>query len=347
MTSPEVSPPEPPTLADVARRAGVNKVTASIALGGGGSGNTRISEATRQRILRAAEELQYQPNALARSLRRRRSNMIGFYMGAFLDTRNPFLSEVVSGLYLGCEENGRDFLMHGTFRGESIDEIVAELLNGKVDGLVLHVGSDHPLLPRLAASRLPVVALANPADGMASVTVDDDAGSRLLVEHLAERGHKHILYARSPFCLTSVERRYAAFEQAANERNMTVASIPAHANVSGLDALLDALSPLGSGADPTPARADRPTALVCWNDEIGYPIVDRLRILGVRIPEDLAVAGFDGWSSVLPTAYRLTTITAPWREAARQAVGILARSAGKPDTTDHVLPVALRIGDTT
>ncbi|MGC4046249.1 MAG: LacI family DNA-binding transcriptional regulator [Armatimonas sp.] len=333
-----MSAAKPSKLEDVAQRAGVNKVTASIVLSGG-RGNTRVSEATRQRIRKAAEELQYQPNALAQSLRRRRSHMLGLYLGNFLDTRNPFISEIISGLQLGCEENNRDFVMHGTFRGDSIDDIVAELLNGKVDGLVLHVGSDHPLQARLAASRLPVVVIANPAPGMASVTTDDVTGSWLQVKHLAERGHKRVLYAVSPFVHTSVIRRHEAFCVAAAAHGMTISSVVAEYGLAGLRTVEQAITQSNA--------SERPTAIVCWNDEIAYPIVEHLRSQGLRVPDDLAVVGYDGWTSAIPTAYRLTTINAPWAQVARTAVGLLVSNSGKPEPIDTVLPVELIVGDTT
>lgn len=333
-----MSAAEPSKLEDVAQRAGVNKVTASIVLSGG-RGNTRVSEATRQRIRQAAEDLQYQPNALAQSLRRRRSHMLGLYLGNFLDTRNPFISEIISGLQLGCEENRRDFVMHGTFRGDSIDDIVAELLNGKVDGLVLHVGSDHPLQARLASSRLPVVVIANPAPGMASVTTDDVTGSWLQVKHLSERGHQRVLYAVSPFMHTSVIRRYEAFCVAAAAHGMTVSSVVTEYGLSGLNRVEQAIIQKNA--------SERPTALACWNDEIAYPMVEHMRSRGIRVPDDLAVVGYDGWTSAIPTAYRLTTINAPWAQVARTAVGLLVSNAGKPEPVDTILPVELILGDTT
>lgn len=325
------------TLNDVAARAGVNKVTASIVLSGG-RGNTRVSDATRQRILDAAGELQYLPNALAQSLRRRRTHTLGFYMGGFIDTRDLFLSEIVSGLQQGCEQNRHDFLMHGTFRGDSTGDIYAELLNGKVDGLVLHVPSGDPLVPRLAASRLPVVAVANPVPNLASVTVDDAGGSRLLARHLAEKGHRRVAYAVSPFKLSAAVRRYEAFLQAADECDMPVTAERAR-DAAGI------LSDFEQAYLALPAR-ERPTAIVCWNDHFAYVLIERFRALGIRVPDDVAVAGFDGSTTLIPPAYRLTTVRAPWREVARTAVALLIENQGKPAPDETTLPVELVAGDT-
>jgi DNA-binding LacI/PurR family transcriptional regulator len=326
-----------PTLADVAQRAGVNKVTASIALSGG-HGNTRVSAATRQRILTAARDLHYQPNALARSLRRRQTNIIGLYMGGFIDTRNLFLSEIVSGLQIGCEQYRRDFLMHGTFRGGSTEDIYAELVNGKVDGLVLHAKTFDPLVHRLAASHLPIVAIVDPLPAIPSVTVDDYAGGRMQAEHLAGKGHRRILYVVCPFPLASTRRRYDAFCQAAIERGLHV------------------ITEVGRSDDDVPSPAEeyylglraseRPSAVVCWSDHSAYRLIEHVRQNGVRVPEDLAVMGFDGSTSAIPAAYQLTTILAPWREVARTGVSLLSQKEGEFLPEETILPVQFVPGET-
>ncbi|MGI4789729.1 MAG: LacI family DNA-binding transcriptional regulator [Janthinobacterium lividum] len=332
--SPESDQDAAPTLVDVARKAGVNKVTASIVLSGG-KGNTRVSDATRQRILQAAEEVHYQPNALARSLRTRRTQTIGFYMSDFIDMRDLFLSEIISGLQQGCQQNRHDFLMHGTFEGRLTDEVFTHLLNGKVDGLVLHVASDDPLLPRLAASRLRVIAVANPVPGLPSVTVDDAAGSRLLAEHLAQKGHRRIYYAQCPYPLTSAIRRQQAFLEIAAQHDMSVISVPSEP-MRTLERDFLTLPPAG-----------RPTAVVCWNDQTAYQTVQHLRACGIQVPGDLAIAGFDGMTSLIPPAYRLTSVRAPWHEVAKTAVDLLCRVPSTLAGHEVVLPIEFVLGETT
>ena len=327
-----------PTLLDVARHAGVNKVTASIVLSGG-SGNTRVAETTRQRILASARELQYQPNAVARSLRRRHTHIIGFYMSGSLDTRNPFLAEIISGLHAGCEEHHRDFLIHGAIRGRAIDDIVAELLNGKVDGLALHVSTDDALVARLAASPLPVIALANPVPALPSVVADEVAGGRLLVEHLALGGRRSLFYIGSPFPLSSAIRRAEAFEVAAQQHGLLLLESRADDPEStGLPAVEEFLA--------LPASR-RPSAIACWNDALAYRVVEALRARRIRIPEQVAVVGFDGSRSAIPAAYTLTTVRAPWRQVAQTAVSLLiAQQAGQPPPPETMLPVEFVHGDT-
>src|SRR5262249_8954496 len=108
---------------DVAERAGVSKMTVSAVLNGT-STHVRVSEPTRQRVLEAARELDYRPNAVARSLRRRQTNIIGVYCGfGYMNARLAFLSEIIGGLQEGCDCHRKDLLLHGVFRGRSVEDI--------------------------------------------------------------------------------------------------------------------------------------------------------------------------------------------------------------------------------
>ncbi len=334
------------TLTEVAQRAGVNKVTASMVLSGGG-GNTRVSEATRQRIIQAAEELRYRRNPLARTLRDRKTRIIGLYIGGFIDIRNNFLGEVMSGLQQGCEQNRHDFLMHGTFRGNSVDDIYAELANGKVDGLVVLTNKQPELIYKLAASHLPIIALADPHPKIASVSVDDVRGSRMLAELLASRGHRHVLYGVCPYPLSSATRRLKAFQDAAQELGIVVSTRIGRGDGGVVsEAEVDFLAWRGGADRKDLDHRNCPTAIVCWNDEMAHGVIDCMADHGVRVPEDVAVVGFDGWELSIKPRYRLTTVRAPWRDAARLAVDLLVTNPGKLAEEDTILPVELVAGNT-
>src|SRR5262249_47656133 len=119
-----------PTMKDIAERVGVSKMAVSAVLSGTSS-TARVSEATRERILAAARELRYRPNAIARSLRSKRTNIIGFYSGyRYIDPRNPFFAEIVGGLQEGCAEHRKDLLLHTVFQRASVDDIYGELVDG-------------------------------------------------------------------------------------------------------------------------------------------------------------------------------------------------------------------------
>ena len=122
-------------MSDVARLAGVHRVTASVVLNDA-EASTQVSQATRQRILEAARELGYRPNAMALALRRQRTDIVGFYRGSDLDAHHPFFADVINGLRRGCRNHDKDLLLYSEFEHRSPDEVYASLANGKVDGLL-------------------------------------------------------------------------------------------------------------------------------------------------------------------------------------------------------------------
>lgn len=333
-----------PSLDDVARAAGVNRVTASVALRGprpGARGGTRISEATRQRILEAARELGYTPNAIALAFRQQRTDLIGFYAGYnnTIDVHLPFMADVLNGLQRGCERHQRDLVIYGGFARHSTNEIYASLSSGKIDGLVVQPSPENPVVAKLVSSHMPAVAIASSVAGLPSVVVDDAAGSRLLAAHLAARGHRRVLYRADPIAHLSPSLRRRAFMAAADELGIEVVPSPP-AGYSG------EITPMERALLTGPAR-QRPTAVVCWVDTNAFVFLEACRAIGLRVPEDVAVVGFDGIPSIVPPRWRLTTIRAPWHQAAERAIElVLDLIAGHEVPPETVLPVELLVGDT-
>jgi DNA-binding LacI/PurR family transcriptional regulator len=328
-----------PTMADVARLAGVHRVTASVVLNNA-EASTQVSEATRQRILDAAQELGYQPSALALALRRQRTDIIGFYRGAVY-LHDPWVADVLMGLQRGCEICRKDLLLYGEYEQRSADEVYASLVNGKVDGLItVPLQDDAAVIRKVARSYLPVVAIADSMPHLVSVVVDDVEGSRLLAEHLARKGHRRILYRKDPYYHTSTVRRLAAFREAAAGFGMEMAEfLP-----GDWDSNLSAQEEACLLASPD----ERPTAAVCWADMCAYGLLDNCERLGIRVPDDLAVVGFDGVVPRIKPAYNLTTIRAPWLQVAEKAVEVLVALLEEKDVPQEtVFPVELIVGDTT
>jgi DNA-binding LacI/PurR family transcriptional regulator len=335
------------TAKDIGRALGLSQPTVSRILSG--AANHRVSAETRRRVLETAERMGYRPNAVARSLRRRRTHIVGFYTGyGYLDARNAFLAAVIGGLQRACDDHRLDLLLHGVFRGGSTDDIYGELVDGRIDGLFLHTHASDPLVARLVASSLPVVAVADAIPGVPSVTSDDEAGTRLLVEHLWARGHRRIGYVRPTIRFTSVEARAAAFTAAMAERGVPAAHRPViETEYETAEPVLDALLAL-----PEP-----PTAVCCWNDLAAYNLIYACRQRGVRVPEELAVAGFDGLLDPRLVPRPLVTVGADWNAVADRAMSLLVRQiharhgAGPEGEADEIppltrLPVRLIGGDT-
>jgi len=332
---------KPTTLKDVAARAGVSATAASGVLSHAGMRRVRVSEETRTRILEAARSLRYRPNRAARSLRSARTNVIGVYTAwGYLNPYMPLTAQIIGGLHRGCDAHRKDLLLHGMDRGRTAEDIHAELTGGQIDGLVLYTSAQDPLAALLAASDLPVIALVDTLPGLSFVGADDAAGARLLAEHLAGRGHRRVVYIPGSPSLASAERRRVAFAQAAASLGMAVsecATLSQH----------EALSPLDLDWLHLP-RAERPTAAACWNDLTAASLLDHCRRRGLRVPEDLAVVGFDGVAPVLGGDQVLTTVHAPWADVAHRAIDLLVGHLnGQPLPPETLLPVHLVPGTTT
>lgn len=325
---------------DVAEQAKVSPFTVSVVLNGSKS-NTRVSEATRVRILEAATALGYQPNGLARALQSRKTNILGLYFGyGQLEPHDPFHAEILTGLQKGCEATKKDLMIHYSFHQYSVGEVFSELVCGKIDGLILIASPSDPLVEKVRGSKLAVVAITDPIDGIPSVVADDHFGSVAIADHLQAKGHKVVLYRTCPGASASAHRRQLAFENRAEELGITV--IPGKtADWKG-----------GVQEQEAEIIANRVklgiTAAVCWGDPSAYALIAFCKRQGIRVPQDLAVVGFNGIEPPVEPADHLTTIRANWafvaESAVRQLVDILEGKESEPLTT---LPVNLYIGDTT
>jgi DNA-binding LacI/PurR family transcriptional regulator len=152
-------------------------VTASVVLNNNEQASTRVSDATRRRVLAAAARLRYQPNAIARSLRDRTTHTICFYSGdRYSEPSHPFVSQIISGLQRACELHRKDLLLLRKYPGQRTDDVYARLASGKLDGIVYYGTATDPLVEQLVESHLAVVALADRVPGVPSVVVDDTHG---------------------------------------------------------------------------------------------------------------------------------------------------------------------------
>lgn len=329
------------TLQDIADRVNVSPYTVSVVLNNARS-NTRVSEATRERIEVAARELGYLPNSLARALRKKTTNIIGLYFGyGSLEPHDPFHAEVLTGLQRGCAECNKDLMIHYSFHRYGVDEIFAELAGSKIDGLVLIAHPSDPLVGRLMSSSLPVVAMTDVIPGAPSVVADDASGSEAIAQHLADRGHKGILYRMCPGVSDSAERRFAAFEQAAKRHSMRIF----------MGRTADWKGGLAEEEEELVARREELgiTAAVCWGDPSANALLSFCKRIGVKVPRDLAIVGFNGIETPFEPAQSLTSVRANWSRVAELAVHLLVTridgSGEVPNIT--VLPVEFVPGDTT
>ena len=325
----------PVTAKDIARELQLTQPTVSRILNG--DLRHRASDETRQRVLETAQKLGYQPNALASSLRRGKTGIIGLHTNHNYDARNEFFGAIIGGLQRACNAHGLDLLLHSALQGQSAEEMFNRLRDGRVDGLILHSGADDPLVAMLSGSSLPVVSVADNHPGMAGVTCDDGAGMKLLIKHLWLSGHRHFTFLAPRENLASVERRRAVFEKELKRRNVPAAA----RRIAPID-----FENASSFLDDWDKEK---TIVCCWNDRTAYNLLHECAARGIKVPKRLAVAGFDGFLDDKMPGRQLTTIHCPWPDVASRALEILVDSIEKRDddfTGEVQLAVSLLEGDT-
>lgn len=325
-------PTSPPraTIADVAAAAGVSKATVSKFLGGK---EYYVAAGTRQRIADAVRELDFQPNAIAQGLSRQRSDTIGVVVAS---VANPFYPELIAGIedVIGASEYT---LLLGSSDGQAGREarIVRSMMQRQVDGVIMaSVTMQDGEVARLAESGLSVVlASRNLSRSLVdTVMVDNVGGARMAVAHLLEHGHRRIAHISGPQDVVPFRSRLTGFVEELRDHGVAVDA----------DLIVPSLTTAAAGAVAAERLLDlpeRPTAVFVANDSMALGVLEACARRGVRIPEDLAVVGFDGiWVGGLP-GVRLTTVDSKAREVGRSAAHLLAaridarRSAGAGETS--------------
>jgi DNA-binding LacI/PurR family transcriptional regulator len=320
-----------------------------VVLNGAKSG-TKVSEKTRDAILRAAKELNYRPNAVARSLRKRRTGIVGFFSGYdYIEPRNQYIAEVMSGLQNGCVRHDLNLLLFTPSSKHAVEDIVANLADGRLDGLVITARPEHRINELLAGSHLPVVAIADRIPELPSVMADAAQGGRLQARHLAERGHRRVLFVPSDYPFPSVIERETSFLAEAESLQITVL----HADpVSGhLDDRIVSPGIRLNLSDKDLSRLtgpDRVTAVQCWDDTPAYRIASQIAEHGLRIPDDIAIAGYNGCAPSVEPRWKLSTVCACWSAVGSAAIDVLSDSIeGGEVPMETILPVHFVVGSTT
>ena len=298
----------PPTIRTVAARAGVSKSLVSLVL----QNSPRVSEERRRAVLSAMAELGYRPDPIARSLSERRTRTIGVVVD---DLSNPWYVDLLDGLRPPLHGHGlRPFLADGRTEPDAV-EALAHL---RVDGIVV-VGTPTPSAIAQAnevAGVVPVVVAGTREPLLSAVDLvanDDDAGSRTATRYLLDLGHRRIAHIVG---VGEVGR----IRLAGHEAEMDRAGLPAQ-SVAG--DWTEATSRL-LGVDLL-TRDDRPTAIFAANDLSGIGVLAAADELGLRVPGDLSVVGYDDSYFARMPRMSLTTVSSRVREVGRVAGELLIR----------------------
>ena len=326
----------PPTIVDVAARAGVSKSLVSLAL----RGDPRVREEKRRAVLRAAKQLGYRPNAVARSLVRRRTNVIGVMLS---DLHNLYFVEVVDGIEAeALSAQYRALINTGGRLPEREWEAIETLLQLRTDGVIL-AGTVLPT-PRIlaAAAAVPLVLVARTSrwPSVDSVANDDRAGARLAVDHLVSLGHRHIAHVDGGRGAGASARR-RGFLEAMADRGLAATAVVVRGDYTEEGG--------ASAVDRLLAQGRRPTAVFVANDLAAVGALHALEQRGHRVPEDVSVVGYDNTSLAALGHIDLTTIHQPRRDLGAMAVRLLLErlEGGRRRARHVVVPPSLVARGTT
>jgi DNA-binding LacI/PurR family transcriptional regulator len=334
------SPERRVRLADVARLAGTSEATASRAL----KDDPRIGAGTRAAVRAAAHKLGYVPNAAARSLRAKRTHILGLLLD---DLADPVHGKVAAGFEEAAAGRGYAvFMMTGLHDPDREQRALRTFLEHRADGVVLASCVSEPgdVFRYVSPDRVVFVQPDYPslADGAEPpdhgvLRSDDVGGFSDAVDHLVEQGYRRLAYVGPGAGASDSVRRAAAAE--ALERR-------------GLGPMRFVDSGPNGWRDPSMAAerlaSDPPDAVLCYDDKLAIALLDALRSTHLDVPGDIGFMGFDGIPAARQSRPRLTTVDVPSVEIGRRAVEMLVESTreGKPRPSE-VMPVRLIVGETT
>ena len=287
------------TSEDVARLAGVSRPTVSLVLSGRGD-RIRVAAATQQRVFSAAEALGYVPNFAARSLRTRRSRVITVIAPSL---ENPFFAEVIGAVKDAATARKYSTNVVIARNGREEASAIAHVLAGSADAVVIatHFAGNLDALRQLAKRRIPSVVLQQVGAGfpIPSVAVDLEMGGYVATRHLIGLGHRRIAHVTPPGAGAG---RRDGYLRALREAD--IAPDPA--------LIVETPNTLAGGSEAASALlakpATAPTAVFAYNDQLAFGLLHGARRSAIRVPDDLAVVGFDNTVSAAFSNPELTTV---------------------------------------
>lgn len=319
------------TSVDVAVESGFSQATVARAF----SSPHLVSEDTRQRITEVAESLGYVPNAIARSLKSQRTNIVG----AVVPAQGEYWQHALTAFSRQLVERGRQLLLF-SFDDEPDDAVFSAVDQYRLDGLIMasaRIGQRHLARGHGGA---PVVAFNHPAASgvVPSVSVDNEAGTASLAVHLLEQGVRTVLFIGGVASTSTDQQRYRGAAQTLGASGVAVPYLEA-----GSFSYDDGYKAAAHIAD----LPELPDAVMVSGDELAFGVVDGLRSSGLDVPRDLLVTGFDGLPQASWAGYDLTTLVQSVDVLVERSIEMLLASDHTQRPRTIVEPGTVRIGRTT
>ncbi len=332
------------SITEVARLAGVSIATASRVVS---SADYPVSAATRERVLHAARELDYVPNALARGLIKSQVPVVGVIVH---DITDPYFAEIVRGVEDAASDSGYLVITCSSDRNPAKESSYIRLLRQMRAAAVIFAGSglDDPVLneelPRhvaaMRAAGAAVVHLSPHALGEPEISVDNVGGIAAMIGALVTLGHRRIAFLCGPSALYVARQRLDGYRRGLaeagiepDERLVIPAGFTSEDGAAAVDALLAAHAPF--------------TAIACANDLLALGALRRLHALGINVPGEVSLAGFDDIPMAAMTAPSLSTVSLPLREMGRLGFAYADRVLAGARPEASLMPTTVILRDST
>lgn len=318
---------------DVAARAGVSRALVSLVV----RNSPRVSDSSRRKVLAAAEELGYRPNLWARSLASGQTHTVGVMLD---DLHNPFFTEMAEGVAAAAGEAGMQILINSGWQREAGQlEAIEALLNLRTDGVVLGA-------PRLSlevvegfARQVPMVGVSiyGRPEALDTVSNDEVHGADLVVDHLVDLGHERIVHIDAGAGSGGPERRSGFIDSMMGHGLAPIVVDGDFKEEAGFRAAAQLM-----------ALNRPPTAIFAGNDLAAMGVLAHLRNLGVRVPDDVSVVGYDNTVLAGMGTVSLTTVDQPRQQLGRRAMELLLeRIAGRSEARHELIEPTLVIRSST
>ncbi len=323
------------TIQDIAKYLDIAPSTVSKAL----NNYPHISLETKTRVLDASHELGYVPSAAARNLRRKRTEKIGFSFSFPFQWISDYVSGLIAGAVMAAEKQGYNLTIYPS-NEDQIDQLRKICRAGEVDGILL-LGRQqmaNTTIPLLKEEGIPFVVVGRWVEDetLSFVKPDDPNGAFVITNHLIEMGHRRIGFTIRPSMGVTSRDRFSGYQKALENAGILLDE----------DLIVTTMMEEGSGYKAMNTLLDLPdppTAVFAIHDMVAIECLQAAKDRGLRVPDDIAIAGFDNWRVSLTSKPPLTTINPPLEEMGFQAMSILLNKIQNPEQNAirKILPVEI------
>ena len=328
------------TIHDIAKKLNLSNSTVSKAL----NGYTDVSLATRERVMKIAQELDYQPSAAARNLRRGRTDKIGLFLNTSIEYVVDYLSGIISGAVRKAQEYEKNLLIY-TITDNDPNHLLKVCRAGEIDGVILFsTHYDHQTIESLLDEKFPFVVMGREIldERVSYVVPDYYDGSYQASQYLIDLGHRRIAFTTRPELTTANVSRLNGYLDALKNNNIAIND----------DLIVETQIKAQSGVEPTQYLLDLetpPTAIFAFHDLVAVDVITVIQARGLSVPDDISVMGFDGLRAGFMTMPHITTVAQPLERIGQEVIEIIQQKIETPDTAVQqlIVPVDLIIRGST